>query len=208
MTADSTYEYELIDISFEQPYELPEEESQMVHEWEPAEEQPAESEIEYDSEGIPMGGSQAEIQERRNVIHEYIQSWRAEHVESPSVYNINLNEYIRVNHVFLLESVSHAAIKYQSTKAVLRMAEIMKNAVQVGITNKKEGNSNQKPFEKMIVMRYQSKDLGNVKMTVGVRNRTHEKIEYSITVPASGEPFITDAMKKKTKNTRRKKRSR
>lgn len=204
-----TYIYELIDITFESPYILIEEEEVFfVREDAPiqSEDKPAVA-IEYDAEGIPMGNSQEEIHERRRVIHEYIQKWRAEHAENPRVFNDNLNEYIKINQIFLLESVSHAAMRYLSTKAVLRMGEIIRNAKKVGITNKKEGTSNQKSFEKMIVMRYQSEDLGIVKMTVGVRNRTHEKVEYSITVPSQGEPLISDEMKKKTKNTKRKKRS-
>lgn len=159
--------------------------------------------IERDANGIPMGGTYEEVCERRNIIREHIQKWRREHAENPRVFNENLNEHIKVTQVFLLESVSHAAIKYQSTKAVLRMGEIIEKATKVGVTNRKEGNSNQKPFEKMIVMRYQSEELGVVKMTVGVRNRTHEKVEYSITVPSPGEPFIADALKKKQKKKKR-----
>lgn len=204
-----TYTYELVDITFETPYTLTEEKGYFFA----REEEPTQSEektavtIEYDADGIPTGNSQEEIPERRRIIHEYIQKWRAEHAENPRVFNDNLNEYIKINQVFLLESVSHAAMRYLSTKAVLQMGEIIRNAKKVGTTNKKVGTSNQKSFEKMIVMRYQSEDLGIVKMTVGIRNRTHEKVEYSITVPSQGEPLISDEMKKKTKNTKRKKRS-
>lgn len=208
-TLSEQYEYELIDITFGLPYsyvsenecsyvcedDITNQESQVV---------PI---IEYDADRIPMGNSPKEIQERRTIIHDYIQAWRAEHADDPRVFNDDLNEYIKVTQVFLLESVSHAAIRYNSTKAVLQMGKIMAKASKVGTTNKKEGNSNQKAFEKMIVMRYQSEELGNVKMTVGVRNRTHEKVEYSITVPSPGEPFISDKMKKGSKKTKRKKRS-
>ena len=37
-------------------------------------------------------------------------------------------------------------------------------------------NGNQKPFEKMIIMKYDCVGIGVVKMTVGVRRRTHEKV--------------------------------
>lgn len=204
------YEYELIDIVFELSYTATEvKENSIVCEDEVLFSAPSTTtDIELDANGIPKGGSQKEIQQRRQIIHNYIQAWRAEHADDPRVFNDNLNEYIKVTQVFLLESVSHAAKRYQSTKAVLQMSQIMSKASIVGITNKKEGNSNQRAFEKMIVMRYQSKELGNVKMTVGVRNRTHEKVEYSITVPPQGEPFISATMKKNTKNAKRKKRSR
>ena len=42
-------------------------------------------------------------------------------------------------------------------------------------------NDNQKPFEKMIIMKYDCVGIGVVKMTVGVRRRTHEKVQYCIT---------------------------
>ena len=44
-----------------------------------------------------------------------------------------------------------------------------------------KGNGNQKPFEKMIIMKYDCVGIGVVKMTVGVRRRTHEKVQYCIT---------------------------
>ena len=42
-------------------------------------------------------------------------------------------------------------------------------------------NENQKTFEKMIIMKYDCVGIGVVKMTVGVRRRTHEKVQYCIT---------------------------
>ena len=44
-----------------------------------------------------------------------------------------------------------------------------------------KNNGNQKPFEKMIVMNYDCPGIGKVKMTVGIRRRTHEKVQYCIT---------------------------
>ena len=40
---------------------------------------------------------------------------------------------------------------------------------------------NQKPFDKMILMQYEIVGIGVVKMTVGVRRRSHEKVQYCIT---------------------------
>ena len=42
-------------------------------------------------------------------------------------------------------------------------------------------SAHQKPFEKMIIMKYDCVGIGVVKMTVGVRRRTHEKVQYCIT---------------------------
>ena len=87
---EEKYEYELISISFEQSYEQPEE--NVV--WRVSEDAPsqnnAHTEIEYDADGIPMGNSQEEKHIRRNIIHEFIQQWRANHKDTPFVFNENL----------------------------------------------------------------------------------------------------------------------
>lgn len=60
------------------------------------------------------------------------------------------------------------------------MDAILANARVVSMVPSKN-NSNQKPFEKMLVMKYNCVVIGVVKMTVGVRRRTHEKVQYCIT---------------------------
>ena len=57
---------------------------------------------------------------------------------------------------------------------------ILTNAKKVGTVPPKS-NGNQKPFEKMIVMRYDCPGIGSVMMTVGVRRHNHEKVQYCIT---------------------------
>lgn len=200
------FEYELIDICMDSEYEEADENNRWSACEETADEKTA-SDIVYDADGIPIGDSQEERQVRRNKIHEFIQQWREQHLDNPCVFNENLKEFIRINQTFLIESVSHAVGNYKSTKAVLRMEEIMTKAEYIGVSQKKEGDSNQKSFEKMIVMIYKSEELGNVKMTVGVKNRTHEKIEYSITVPTPHTPFLDNDMRLKGCSKKRKKRS-
>ena len=200
------FEYELIDISFEQGYELPKDDVA----WCVSEDAPSQNDehkaIEYDADGIPMGNSQEEKHIRRNIIHEFIQQWRTNHKDTSFIFNENLNENIKINQLFLIESVSHAIGNYKSTKAVLRFEEVMSKARKIGLTRIKEGNSNQKPFQQMIVMRYSSEDLGNVKMTVGIRKVTKEKVQYSITVPNEGTPFIDETMKISGKNKSKKRK--
>lgn len=205
------YIYELVDITFENPYPQIEDEGHFfVREGDTpqSEEKPAIT-IEYDAEGIPMGGSQEEKLIRRDKIHQFLQAWRALHADSPHVFNIDLQEYIKISQVFLLESVAHSAVQYKSTKAVLRMEEVMKNARKITTTNVKDGNKNQKPFVKMMIMQYNSPELGKVKMTVGIRKRTLENVQYSITVPPPTSPFIDEALLsgKKPNHKIRKKRS-
>lgn len=196
------FEYELVDISI--GYDVPEDDvSWRVSEAE--REVTDKPDIEYDADGVPMGNTREEIEKRREIIHDYIQQWRTAHKDNPRVFNENLNEYIRINQVFLLESVHHAVGNYKSTKAVLQMDDIMAKAEYIGDSLTKDGDSNQKSFEKMIVMIYRSEKLGNVKMTVGLKRRTHEKVEYSITVPPTHTPFIEPDLKIGVNKKKRKK---
>ena len=81
---------------------------------------------------------------------------------------------------FRLRSSTYASKNYLSTLAVLQLDEILTNA-RVVSTVKSKDNGNQKPFEKMIIMKYDCVGIGVVKMTVGVRRRIHEKVQYCIT---------------------------
>lgn len=192
---NSKYEYELVDITFELPYEVEEQAfSCFAHEDDEWNNESQSSDIEFDIDGIPMGNSHQEKTIRREIIHQFIQRWRNEHADDPRIFNRELNDYIKINQVFLLESVAHSAVKYQSTKAVLMMEEIMNNARKVSMTRTKEGNSNQKPFAQMMVMRYHIDGIGSVKMTIGIRKRTFEKVQYSITVPDAGTQFIDSSL--------------
>ena len=181
-------EYELIDIYFDQDELLSQ--SRVIYD---GSDVPYET-AQCDEEGIPIGTTDNDTIIRRSIIHDFIQKWRAEH-QDPRIYNEELKDYIKINQVFLLESVAHAAIKYESTKAVLQMETIMAQAVLVGLSKVKPNNNNQKPFKQMLVMIYKSEKWGSIKMTVGVRHKTDEKVEYSITVPTPGTPFIEKGMR-------------
>lgn len=200
-------EYELIDITFEIPYGLEDDEPHVVGEesFLPAVNSPI---IYYDADGIPMGTSHEEVVARRQIIHDFIQKWRAEHLDNPCIFNEELKDYVKINQLFLFESVAHAAGRYLSTKAVLRMEDVIKDEKLIGLSKKKDGDKNQKPFHHMVVMIYRSEELGNVKMVVGIRLRTLEKVQYSITVPQSGTPFIDKNMRMDAGAEKRKQKKR
>ncbi len=190
-------EYELLNIEWALNYEFDQESStKMVCDGsgDQSSEKEDRPQIVCDENGIPMGTTPEEVEIRRDIIHKFIQNWRAGNPD-PRVYNEELKDFIKVNQTFLIESVAHAAVSYLSTKAVLRMETIIAEAQFVGLSKAKEGNSNQKPFKRMIVMVYKTAELGSVKMTVGVRHKTEEMVEYSITVPTSGKPFIDKDMR-------------
>lgn len=83
-------------------------------------------------------------------------------------------------HVSITETCAHASRNYLSTLAVLQLDAILTNAKRVSTVRSKD-NGNQRTFEKIIIMKYDCVGIGVVKMTVGVRRRTHEKVQYCIT---------------------------
>ena len=83
--------------------------------------------------------------------------------------------------VSIVETSEHAAKSYLSTLAVLQLDAILTNARKVSVRKAKPDNKNQKPFERILIMEYESPGIGKIKMTVGVRRRTYEKVQYCIT---------------------------
>ena len=130
-------------------------------------------------EDVPMGDSIEDIEARRNIISRFYHDWKLRN-QSLRKFNLSLNEYINIRFVSITETCTHASRNYLSTLAVLQLDAILTNARVVSTVKSKE-NGNQKPFEKMIIMRYDCVGIGVVKMTVGVRRRTHEKVQYCIT---------------------------
>ena len=128
---------------------------------------------------IPLGNSPEDVIVRRNVISNYYREWKE---ANPSLkrYNLDLKEFINIRFVSITETCTHASRTYLSTLAVLQLDAILTNAHKVGTVTPK-ANGNQKPFEKMIVMRYHCPGIGTVKMTVGVKRGSHEKVQYCIT---------------------------
>ena len=190
-------EYELLDITFDG---LDDADVGMV-----SEDGPKPSAIVYDKDGVPMGDSSEEVELRRRLIHEFIQRWRHS-MDTPKVYNRNLKEFININQVFLIESIAHSAKSYNSTKALFQVEKILEGASFMAETNAKPNDKNQKPFQKMMIMSYNLVEIGRVKLVVGVRFRTHDKVAYSVTVPQNEEGFLPPktTLKKKKKHPTRK----
>ena len=130
-------------------------------------------------EDVPMGDSLADVEARRSIISKFYHYWK---LCNPSQrrFNLSLNEYINIRFVSITETCAHASRSYLSTLAVLQLDAILTNSKHVSTVRSKD-NGNQKPFEKMIIMKYDCVGIGVVKMTVGVRRRTHEKVQYCIT---------------------------
>lgn len=198
--------YELIDITFELPYELHEDETHFVREDGPSPvDQPSDNdaEIEYDREGIPMGCSKAEIKMREKLIFQFYENWKNLHPEK-AVYNRSLNADILIRKESVVEAAVHASKRYKSTLAVFKLEEVLSQAVMIAIDSPKIGNKNQKKLAKMVLMSYRSPVLGLVKLTVGVRHRSLDKIQYGITALDEGEEIVPLVGIKKKKASRKK----
>ena len=129
---------------------------------------------------IPKGVSKEDVALRKHIIFEFYQSWKQSHPEM-KMYNQSLREYINIRYVSIDETCAHASKNYLSTLAVLQLDAILTLAKKKSISLAKKGSRNQKPFEKMITMIYDCPGIGAVKLTVGVRKVTHEKVQYCIT---------------------------
>ena len=129
---------------------------------------------------IPEDNSIESIHKREQIIRDYYREWKEKN-PSQRKYNVALKEYINIRMISIVETSEHAAKRFLSTLAVLQLDAILMGAKKVSTGLTKPGNKNQKPFEKMIIMEYEVSFIGKVRMTVGVKRRTHEKVQYCIT---------------------------
>ena len=138
-----------------------------------------EEEEEISEDEIPRGDSPEDVAKRRTIISKFYHEWK-ENNPHQRRYNVSLKEYINIRFVSITETCTHASRTYLSTLAVLQLDAILTGAKKVTTVPAKK-NHNQKEFDKMIIMHYRCPGIGTVKMTVGVRRKSHEKIQYCIT---------------------------
>ena len=129
---------------------------------------------------IPEGNTLEEIRQREEIIRNFYRDWKEKN-PSQRKFNLALKEYINIRMVSIVETSEHAAKSYLSTLVVLQLDAILVGAKKVSIKKTKPGNKNQQPFERILIMEYDLVGIGTVKMTVGVRRRTQEKVQYCIT---------------------------
>ena len=129
---------------------------------------------------IPEGNTLDDVKQREQIIRDFYREWK-ENNPSQRKYNLSLKDYINIRMISIVETSEHAAKNYLSTLAVLQLDAILVGAKKVSIKKTKPGNKNQQPFERMMIMEYEMIGIGAVKMTVGIRRRTQEKVQYCIT---------------------------
>ena len=129
---------------------------------------------------IPKDDSLDSIKVREGIIRDLYREWKEKNPLQRK-YNISLKDYINIRMVSIIETSEHAAKNYLSTLAVMQLDSILAGAKKVSIQKTKSDSKNQKPFERIMIMEYEIICIGKVKMTVGIRRRTHEKVQYCIT---------------------------
>jgi len=179
-------EYELIDICIDSSNYQEGEETAPSSACDVAEGNKPAPKIKYDADGIPMGNSIQEIKLRKQIIFQFYEKWKDEHPDK-SVFNKDLQSEIFIKKESVVEAAGHSPRRYKSTLAVLRLDEILTNAIKIDEDKPKPGDKNQEKLTKMIVMSYQCPELGLIKLTVGVRRRSNDKVQYGITALEEGE---------------------
>ncbi len=123
---------------------------------------------------IPKGNSREDVKARKQIIKDFYASWVTEHPDK-KVWNRSLKAYIHVKFQSVNETAGHAALSYESTDAVLRLSDVLSHAVLTKMLPKKYNNKNQKPYTKMLLLRW-----NNCRLIVGLQKSTGEYVQYYV----------------------------
>ena len=145
-----------------------------------------ENQTNLDQKKVATDDSKEAKKQRKQFIKDFYRLWE---IVNPTkkIFNKSLNDFINVKFVSVDETAGHASHRYISTLAVMFLSEILENAVQKGKPkNVNPTSKKQKGFEKMILMEYNKKEFGTIKLTVGVKRGTKEKVQYCVTAIKNG----------------------
>ena len=126
---------------------------------------------------IPKGRSKEDIKSREQIIKDFYAQWIAEN-PTKQIMNIFLKKQIKVKFLSINETYEKASRNYESTVAVLRLSDILQNAILVDEKPAKRNTRNQKQFEKLLILK-----LGNIKLTVGLQRSNKDLVQYCISAP-------------------------
>lgn len=129
---------------------------------------------------LPQGNSKEDIKAREKIIRDFYREWKSAN-EGQRVYNIDLQDYINIRMVSIVETCEHAAKTYLSTLAVLQLDAILTHAKKNAVVKSDPKSKNQNKFESMILMEYTYAGIGRIKLTVGIKRSNKEKVMYCIT---------------------------
>lgn len=134
---------------------------------------------------IPHGQTKEEMQMRKKFIKDFYAKWNAAN-PTKHIYNIDLKDFISVRFLSIQETSLLAALSYKSTLAVTYLTEILEKAKGNKRVQPKTDNQNQKRFSEMILMQYDKKEFGRIKLTVGILKGSKQNIQYCITAIENG----------------------
>ena len=123
---------------------------------------------------IPKGTSPDDLRARKKIISDFYAKWVEGHPEK-RVWNKSLNAYIHVKYQSLNETKGHASTSPESTEAVLRLTDILENAVVTKIKPAKKNDRNQKAYDQMVFMNYKG-----IRLLVGHQASKDEYVQYCI----------------------------
>jgi hypothetical protein len=128
---------------------------------------------------VTMGITKEDVENRKQIILDFYRKWKQEN-PSQRKYNVSLKDFVNIRNVSIAETSFRASKTYLSTLAVLQLDAVLTTARKVKIVNAKN-NMNQKPFNKMILMECSLPGIGTAKLTVGIKRKSFEKVQYCIT---------------------------
>lgn len=123
---------------------------------------------------IPWGNSRDDIKTRKQIIKDYYASWIAEHPDK-RVWNKSLMTHIHVKFQSINETAGHAALSFESTLAVTHLTDILSNASVTEKWPPKYSDKNQRPYSKMLLLRWKS-----YRLIVGIQKSTGEYVQYYV----------------------------
>ena len=142
--------------------------------------------MELDQNGIAIGDTKEDKKQRKQFIKDFYQCLETIN-PAKRVFNKSLNDFINVRYVSVDETAGHASHRYISTVAVMFLSDILEKAEKKGVPkNANPEKKSQKGFEKIITMEYPKEAFGVIKLTVGVKRGTKEKVQYCLTVIENG----------------------
>jgi len=129
---------------------------------------------------IPQGKTREVIRQRKKFIKDFYANWIAIN-PTKHIFNIALHDFIHIKFLSIQETADQAAFTYKSTLAVTYLTEILEKAVIEKRVKPKPNNQNQKRFSEIIIMQYNKRAFGKIKLTIGVLRGSRQKIQYCIT---------------------------
>lgn len=189
MCTENHIEYELVDIQWTLHYPPFIEENVMMVSEETPESTKETNSYETDIDGIPLGQTIQEIRQRQQIISRFYYNWKIKHPEK-RIFNQDLKEFINVRQVSIEEAKEHSAKSYNSTKAFMKIDEVLEKAKKITEVPPKRGNKNQSRFSKMIILSHALEEIGIIKLTVGILKSNKDKIQYGISALRADQPLV------------------